>query len=71
MVGVNTVSEKPTVLRLCTAVTALQAPPGVFLQARAVCGSAGVLVVWDGCEVRLCDPYARVTPCVPCVSRHP
>ena len=26
--------------------------------------------VWkDGCEVRLCDPCARVRPCVPCVSR--
>ena len=23
----------------------------------------------DGCEVRLCDPCARVHPCVPCVSR--
>jgi hypothetical protein len=23
----------------------------------------------DGCEVRLCDPCARVRPCVPCVSR--
>ena len=26
--------------------------------------------VWvDGCEVRPCDPCARVRPCVPCVSR--
>ena len=25
----------------------------------------------DGCEVRLCDPCARVRPCVPCVSRLP
>ena len=24
-----------------------------------------------GCEVRLCDPCARVRPCVPCVSRLP
>ena len=24
-----------------------------------------------GCEVRLCDPCARVSPCVPCVSRLP
>ena len=23
----------------------------------------------DGCEVRLCDPCARVRSCVPCVSR--
>ena len=23
----------------------------------------------DGCEVCLCDPCARVRPCVPCVSR--
>ena len=23
----------------------------------------------DGCEVRLCDPCARVRPCVPCLSR--
>ena len=22
----------------------------------------------DGCEVRLCDPCARVRPCAPCVS---
>ena len=31
----------------------------------------GALVVWDGCEVRLCDPCARacVSPCVPCVCR--
>ena len=32
---------------------------------------AGVLVGLDGCEVRLCDPCARVRPCVPCVSRLP
>jgi len=25
----------------------------------------------QGCEVRLCDPCARVRPCVPCVSRLP
>ena len=28
------------------------------------------LWVWlwvDGCEVRPCDPFARVRPCVPCV----
>ena len=29
------------------------------------------LVGLDGCEVRLCDPCARVRPCVPCVSRLP
>jgi len=29
------------------------------------------LVGLDGCEVRLCDPCARVRPRVPCVSRHP
>ena len=28
---------------------------------------AGVLVGLDGCEVLLCDPCARVRPCVPCV----
>ena len=31
------------------------------------CGRAGVLVGLDGCEVLLCDPCARVRPCVPCV----
>ena len=25
----------------------------------------GALVGWDGCEVRLCDPCARVPVCVP------
>ena len=30
---------------------------------------AGVSLGLDGCEVRLCDPCARVRPCVPCVSR--
>jgi recombinational DNA repair protein (RecF pathway) len=25
----------------------------------------------DGCEVRLCDPCARLCPCVLCVSRLP
>ena len=29
------------------------------------------LVGLDGCEVCLCDPCARVRPCVPCVSRLP
>jgi hypothetical protein len=29
------------------------------------CG-ARALVGWDGCEVRLCDPCARVAPNVPC-----
>ena len=29
----------------------------------------GALVCWDGCEVRLCDPCARLRPCAPCVSR--
>jgi hypothetical protein len=29
----------------------------------------GALVGKDGCEVRLCDPCARVRPCAPCVSR--
>ena len=28
---------------------------------------AGVSLGLDGCEVRLCDPCARVRPCVPCV----
>ena len=32
-------------------------------------GRAGVTLGLDGCEVRLCDPCARVRPCVPCVSR--
>ena len=32
-------------------------------------GRAGVSLGLDGCEVRLCDPCARVRPCVPCVSR--
>jgi hypothetical protein len=27
---------------------------------------AGALVGWDGCEVGLCDPCARVSPYVPC-----
>jgi hypothetical protein len=27
------------------------------------------LVGWDGCEVCLCEPCARVRPCAPCVSR--
>ena len=30
----------------------------------------GKLCLWvwvDGCEVRPCDPFARVRPCVPCV----
>ena len=31
-------------------------------------GAVG-MVVQDGCEVRLCDPCPRVSPCVPCVSR--
>ena len=35
------------------------------------CGCVRALVGWDGCEVRLCDPCARVCPCVPCVSRLP
>jgi len=30
-----------------------------------------LMVVQDGCEVRLCDPCPRVSPCVPCVSRLP
>ena len=30
-------------------------------------GRAGVSLGLDGCEVRLCDPCARVRPCVPCV----
>ena len=34
-------------------------------------GRAGVLVGLDGCEVRLCDPCARVRPRAPCVSRLP
>ena len=29
------------------------------------------LVGLDGCEVRLCDPCARVRPCVPCVPAPP
>jgi hypothetical protein len=29
----------------------------------------GALEGWDSCEVRLCDPCARVRQCVPCVSR--
>ena len=33
-------------------------------------GAVG-MVVQDGCEVRLCDPCPRVSPCVPCVSRLP
>ena len=32
-------------------------------------GRAGVSLGLDGCEVCLCDPCARVRPCVPCVSR--
>ena len=35
----------------------------------AVAWSCGVSLGLDGCEVRLCDPCARVRPCVPCVSR--
>ena len=31
------------------------------------CRAGCVLVGLDGCEVRLCDPCARVRPCVPCV----
>ena len=34
-------------------------------------GRAGVSLGLDGFEVRLCDPCARVRPCVPCVSRLP
>ena len=30
---------------------------------------AGALVGWEGCEVRLCDPGARVSPLCPRVSR--
>ena len=30
---------------------------------------ARCVVGLDGCEVRLCDPRARVRPCVPSVSR--
>ena len=30
-------------------------------------GRAGVSLGLDGCEVRPCDPCARVRPCVPCV----
>ena len=30
---------------------------------------AGALVGWEGCEVRLCDPCARVSPLCPRVSR--
>ena len=37
----------------------------------AVAGRAGVSLGLDVCEVRLCDPCARVRPCVPCVSRLP
>jgi hypothetical protein len=35
-----------------------------------ILGYVGGLVS-DGCEVRLCDPCARVRLCVPCVSRLP
>ena len=42
----------------------LSRPP--FRPAR---GRAGVSLGLDGCEVRLCDPCARVRLCVPCVSR--
>ena len=36
----------------------------------AVAWSCGCVVGFGcGCEVRLCDPCARVRPCVPCVSR--
>ena len=31
-------------------------------------GRAGVSLGLDGCEVCLCDPCARMRPCVPCVS---
>ena len=34
-------------------------------------GRAGVSLGLDVCEVRLCDPCARVRPCIPCVSRVP
>ena len=30
---------------------------------------ARALVGWEGCEVRLCDPCARVSPLCPRVSR--
>ena len=36
---------------------------------RAGCVLVGLDGWMDGCEVRLCDPCARVRPSVPCVSR--
>ena len=46
-------------------VSRLPPEPGVFLPVGSV--------QWYRycCEVRLCDPCARVCPCVPCVSRLP
>ena len=41
---------------------------GVF-RFRPSRGRAGVSLGLDGCEVCLCDPCARVRPCVPFVSR--
>ena len=38
---------------------------------RRVVVRAGVSLGLDGCEVRLCDPCARLCPCVLCVSRLP
>ena len=42
--------------------------PGLRLLSHTDTVIAGVLVGVDGFEVRLCDPCARVRPCVPCVS---
>ena len=52
-----------------TGFVCVPAPPGVFLP--VLRGRAGVSLGLDGCEVRLCDPCARLCPCVPCVSRLP
>ena len=46
----------------------LLSPAAEFRPSR---GRAGFSLGLDGCEVRLCDPCARVRPCVPCVSRLP
>ena len=60
------------------AATADATPVGLRLFRSCSCGCcavsavacrAGLSLGFDGCEVRLCDPCARVRPCVPCVSR--
>ena len=62
-------SARAAAVRAVAATAVARAVPVASLEPAATDGRG--LVGLDGCEVCLCDPCARVRPCVPCVSRLP